>query len=222
MEMLSFYTRKKKMEIKSTRDRILQTLLNHPRSTIEDLAHAVNINGISVRHHITNLQIDRLVLSEEVRHGVGRPRLVYSLTSSGVESFPTRYLYLTDKLLSQLKQRLPHSEVEKIFVQIARDLAEENAAQVKKLSIEGKLIYLQQKLADEGFTLAWEKNADEYRVSEVTCPFYHLSQSHPEVCTLDQTLLSTLLSVPIERISCILSGENQCTYLIKQKTNSGA
>ncbi len=37
--------------MKSTRDRILQTLVSQPRSTITDLALAVDINAISVRHH---------------------------------------------------------------------------------------------------------------------------------------------------------------------------
>jgi DeoR family transcriptional regulator, suf operon transcriptional repressor len=61
----------------STRDRILQTLLNRPRSSINELAQAVDINAISVRHHLTNMQADGLVAAEEERHGVGRPRLVY-------------------------------------------------------------------------------------------------------------------------------------------------
>jgi predicted ArsR family transcriptional regulator len=44
--------------MKSTRDRILQTLLRKPRSTINELAEAVGINPISVRHHLTNLQME--------------------------------------------------------------------------------------------------------------------------------------------------------------------
>ena len=64
----------------STRDRILQTLLRQPRRTINDLAEAVGINPISVRHHLTSLQVEGLVTSEEERHGVGRPRLLYALT----------------------------------------------------------------------------------------------------------------------------------------------
>ena len=47
--------------MKSTRDRILQTLLRRPRTTINELAEAVGINPISVRHHLTNLQVEGLV-----------------------------------------------------------------------------------------------------------------------------------------------------------------
>ena len=47
--------------MKSTRDRILQTLLDKPHSTINELAEAVSINAISVRHHLTSLLLEGLV-----------------------------------------------------------------------------------------------------------------------------------------------------------------
>ena len=65
----------------STREQVLQILLNRQRSTINELADAVNINPISVRHHITRLEAEGLVTSEEERHGVGRPRRIYFLTN---------------------------------------------------------------------------------------------------------------------------------------------
>ena len=57
---------------KSTRERVLQTLLTNQRCTINEIADAVEINPISVRHHITKLQADGMVDSEEERHGVGQ------------------------------------------------------------------------------------------------------------------------------------------------------
>ena len=88
-------------ESKSTRERVLETLLSKKRCTINELAEAVDINPISVRHHITRLEADGLVNSAEERHGVGRPRRIYFLTESGMEQFPTRYLRLTMRLLEQ-------------------------------------------------------------------------------------------------------------------------
>jgi predicted ArsR family transcriptional regulator len=81
--------------MKSTRDRILQT--SPCSANITELAEAVGINPISVRHHLSSLQVEGLLSSEEERHGVGRPRLVYMLTEAGMEKFPTRYLRLTTR-----------------------------------------------------------------------------------------------------------------------------
>src|SRR5512140_2845152 len=119
--------------MKSTRERILQTLLNHPRSTINELADAVGINAISVRHHLTSLQADGLVVYEEERHGVGRPRLVYFLTEQGLERFPTNYLRLTTRLLDELKESLPEPMVSKLFANMANDLAARYTDQIQYL-----------------------------------------------------------------------------------------
>ena len=103
------------------------------------LAEAVGINPISVRHHLTNLQVEGLVSSEEERHGVGRPRLVYFLTEAGTERFPTRYLRLTSRLLDQLKSTMPEPMVSKLFSQMASDMADDYIEQMKGLSMEERL-----------------------------------------------------------------------------------
>ena len=203
--------------MKSTRERILQTLLNNPQSTINDLAESVNINSISVRHHLTSLQLDGLVTAEEVRHGVGRPRLVYSLTDSGAEKFPTRYLQLTNLLLNELKQRMSEDEIQGIFSDMAAGLASEHSQNIKKFSIEEKLEFIKKTLGEQGFQLEWEKINGDYLLKEISCPFFHVGQSHPEVCTMDQTLISSILSIPTEKVECVLNGDNQCAYLIKQQ-----
>ncbi|MEW5938172.1 MAG: winged helix-turn-helix transcriptional regulator [Chloroflexota bacterium] len=203
--------------MKSTRDRILQTLSRKPRSTINELAEAVGINPISVRHHLTNLQMEGLVGAQEERHGVGRPRLVYLLTEEGMERFPTRYLRLTTRLLTQMKESMPEPMVSKLFTQVAEDLAADYADQMKGLSMEERLDTVKELLADEGFTVEWEKSTDGYRIHEITCPYFQIGQSHPEVCTVDQTLISKMLAVPANKVQCILDGGAHCTYVVQPK-----
>lgn len=206
--------------MKSTKDRILQTLLHQPRRTINELAEAVNINPISVRHHLTNLQMEGLVSAEEERHGVGRPRLVYALTEDGMEKFPTRYLRLTTRLLSQMKESMPGPVVSKLFSQIAEDLAKEYADQMSGLSMEERLDFVKDMLAEEGFTVEWEKKGEEYQIHEISCPYYQIGVAHPEVCTVDQDLISKMLAVPANKIECILSGGAHCTYVVQSGSGS--
>ena len=200
--------------MKSTRERILQTLLNNPKSTINELAETVGINAISVRHHLNSMLAEGLVTLEEERHGVGRPRLIYSLTDRGLERFPTRYFQLTNRLLDQLESALPAAEIEKLFASMAREMAEEHARQTKNLSIEEKLNFLKKLLADEGFIVEWEKIGDNYHIREITCPYFQVGQEHPQVCLVDQTLISTVLSIPTQKISCVLQGDHLCTYVV--------
>lgn len=206
---------------KNTREKVLHTLLKNHRCTINELAEVVEINPISVRHHISRLQADGLVASEEERHGVGRPRQVYFLTEAGLEQFPTRYLRLTIRLLEQLKNNLPPKMVDQLFSQMATDLVEEytNIAKMQGLTIEQRLELVHDLLSEEGFDLEWEKKDDQYFIREVNCPYLHVGKNHPEVCVIDQTLISTLLDLPTEKVKCILDGDNQCTYVVPDRTN---
>lgn len=201
--------------MKSTREKILQTLLRKPRSTINELADAVGINPISVRHHLTNLQMEGLVEGQEERHGVGRPRLVYLLTQDGMEHFPTKYLRLATRLLSQMKETMPGPVVNKLFGQIAEDLVKDYESDIQGLSLEERLDLVKDLLAKEGFTVEWEKKEDKYQIHEISCPYYQIGVAHPEVCTMDQTLISKMLALPANKIQCILDGAQHCTYVVQ-------
>lgn len=202
------------LSMKSTRDKILQTLLQKPRSTINTLAEAVGINPISVRHHLTNLQMEGLVEGQEERHGVGRPRLVYILTDEGMERFPTRYMQLTTRLLSQMKDTMPGPVVTELFNQIAEDMASHYSSDMRGLSMEERLNFVKEMLGREGFTVEWEKKGGQYEIHEISCPYYQIGVAHPEVCTVDQTLISKMLALPANKVQCILSGAAHCTYVI--------
>jgi len=202
--------------MKSTRDRILKTLLTHPNATISDLANAVNINNISVRHHLTNLLADGLIVANEIRHGVGRPRLVYSLSESGQENFPTRYMNLSNLLLGQLKKTLTQDEINNLFTKIAQTIANDQIEKIRNLTFEEKLDFLGNSLAAEGFMVEWEKTESGYMIHEISCPFYHVGQLHPEVCMFDQTLISSILSIPTEKVLCVLNGDQHCTYFVRK------
>ena len=200
----------------STRDNVLRTLLTRQRCTINELAEAVGINPISVRHHVTKLEAEGFVTSEEERHGVGRPRRVYFLTETGMEQFPTRYLRLTVRLLEQLKETLPEPMVDKLFAQVANDLVADYTSdlELEGVPMEERLNIVQDLLKGEGFTMEWERQEDGYHIREVNCPYYHVGQNHPEVCAVDQTLISNMLDVPVEKVKCILDGDTYCTYIV--------
>lgn len=208
-----------------TRDIVLRTLLTQPRCTVIELADKVGISPISVRHHIASLEAEGLIGWEDERHGVGRPRQVFFLTKSGIEQFPTRYVQLTVRLLEHLKETMPEAMINTLFTQMAQDLANDLAegTETKNLSMIERLNLVKDLLRREGFSIEWEQLEDGYQIREASCPYYYIGQNHPEVCAVDQILISTVLSVPAEKVRCILNGDSNCTYLISdsapQQTN---
>jgi DeoR family suf operon transcriptional repressor len=205
-----------------TRNQVLRTLLSRPRSTINELAEQVGISPISVRHHIASLEAEGLIAREEERHGIGRPRQVFFLTETGIELFPTRYVQLTMRLLEQLKETMPEAMIARLFSQMAEDLARDlfNGTELKNLSMKERLDLVKTLLSREGFNIEWEQLGDSYQIREASCPYYFIGQNHPEVCTLDQILISKVLSVPAEKVQCILKGDSTCTYLISNASLS--
>jgi DeoR family suf operon transcriptional repressor len=160
--------------------------------------------------------MEGLVEGQEERHGVGRPRLVYVLTDEGMEHFPTRYMKLTSRLLAQMKETMPGPVVATLFNQIAEDLAGEYTEDMKNLGMEERLDFVKNMLAQEGFTVEWEKKGNgQYQIHEISCPYYQIGIAHPEVCAVDQTLISKMLALPANKVQCILDGGAHCTYVVQ-------
>lgn len=201
----------------NTRSRVLRTLLLNQRRTVNELAESVGINPISVRHHVNKLEAEGLIESEEERHGVGRPRLIYSLTEKGMEQFPQRYLQLTLRLLEQLKSTLPEEQLGEIFRDVAGDIVGDLTKHINldNLDLRERLQLLQQALASEGFTVSLEEENGDYYIVEASCPYHHVGEDHPEICVVDQELIAHFTSTTPERVECILDGDKQCRYLIK-------
>ena len=206
---------KSKNNMKSTREKVLQTLASNPRSTIIQIADSVGINAISVRHHLTSLQASTLVSAEEERHGVGRPRLVYFLTEKGMEKFPTRYFRLTNNLIEQIKETLPEKEVKSIFRNMADHISEEYKPVLKNLDFEERLNLLKDVMAKEGYELSWKKTEGGYSITEIACPFYQIGKEHPEICLFDKSLISNMLQIPASKIKHIKKSDNNCAFIIE-------
>jgi DeoR family transcriptional regulator, suf operon transcriptional repressor len=86
--------------------------------------------------------------------------------------------------------------------------------------MQERLNLVKELLHREGFNIEWEQMGDGYEIHEASCPYYYIGQNHPEVCTVDQILISKVLSVPTEKVKCILKGDSSCTYLISNPTTS--
>ena len=199
----------------STRDLILHALKSTSQNTIETLADAADISPITVRHHLNSLQAEGLIDVESVRRKVGRPYYVYSLSEKGHELFPQKYFSLTNRLLEELKDRLPPDVVNEIFISLVERIMEERAGEFEGLPFEERLNYVINLLGTEGFLARWEKTEDgRYQIIEYSCPYISMGQQHSEVCTLDKQLMINVLGTAVEQHSCMLQGDECCQFTV--------
>ena len=205
----------------TTRNRVLRSLLLNQKRTVNELAESVDINPISVRHHVNKLEAEGLILSEEERHGVGRPRLIFSLTPKGMEQFPQRYLQLTLRLLEQMKSHFPEKALSNIFKEVAEGIADDltHGINLEDLDLKERLELLQEVLTSEGFMVDLQEEEGNFYIVEASCPYHHVGEDYPEICVMDQELIAHFVSSTPKRVECILDGDKQCKYLIRDKVD---
>ena len=204
----------------TTRERILQTIKGRGQTTIADLAEALDISTISVRHHLSALQADVLIKSVEVRHGVGRPHLAYSLTEAALDRFPAKYVHLSTRLLDELKSSLPADAIESMFSHMAEGIVAEYSAKLADKSLEEKMELLIEMLGAEGFMARWNRTGETISLTEYNCPYLRLGQKHPEVCAIDHALISQVMNASVEKTTCVLDGAEHCVYVITPNKTS--
>ena len=196
----------------STRDTILHALKSSAQAKVEELAEIAEVSPVTVRHHLNALQAEGLIEVNSVRRKVGRPYYVYSLSESGHELFPHKYVRLTNRLLDELKDRLPPETVTQLFNGMVQSILQERQGEFEHLNFEERLTYLVSVLAEEGFLVRWEKEDGRYTLTEYGCPYYSIGQEHGEICDMDQTLMATILQTPVEQHSCMLQGDDCCQF----------
>jgi DeoR family transcriptional regulator, suf operon transcriptional repressor len=198
----------------STRDQVLHIIKTNGPSTVAALANALSISPVSVRHHLSSLLAEGMIRSAEVRRGVGRPHLVYSLTELAHERFPAKYLRLSERLLSELKSTLPPQALEDMFARMAEDMVADYAARLEGKSIEDKMLVLMEVLGAEGFMARWNRTGETISLTEYNCPYLHIGQRHPEICAIDQSVIQHMLNASVEKTTCMLNGDDNCVFLI--------
>jgi DeoR family suf operon transcriptional repressor len=183
--------------------------------TVSELAEALEITPIAVRHHLSSLQAEGMVEISEERHGVGRPRQIYRLSPTAMDRDPAKYYQFTNLLLQQLKEHLPPDMVNTLLTEVASSMAGEWKKELDALPLPERLDRLVELMTREGFVARVESAGDgRYCLTELTCPYAHISLAHPEVCAFDESMLSRALGTAVERTSCIRSGSDSCTFSI--------
>ncbi|MGB3717477.1 MAG: DeoR family transcriptional regulator [Candidatus Promineifilaceae bacterium] len=196
----------------STRETILEAIKQSNEATVGSLAIAADVSPVTVRHHLNSLQADSLLETRSVRRKVGRPYYVYSLSDKGHELFPQRYMRLSSRLLDELKARFPTDTVNELFNSVVQQIVDDSRKDFEGLTVEQRLDYLVDLLAEEGFLASWESTGGRYILTEYSCPYYAIGQKHDEVCTLDRQLVQIILDTDIEQKSCMLHGDSRCQF----------
>jgi predicted ArsR family transcriptional regulator len=209
--------------MQSTRQRIVELLKERGHATVEELADAVGLTQMAVRHHLNVLNGEKLVATSSVRRSSqpGRPQQLYTLTEAANELFPEDYYHLAGYLLAEVKALLGAAGLEALLGRIAKAMLAEAPPLRPGQSPEDRLGQLVQLLGDRGFTARWAAQGNDYVVRLLACPYRQVAHQHHEVCRLDLQIIEDMLKADAVRVACLADGDETCTYRIHQPIGPG-
>jgi predicted ArsR family transcriptional regulator len=201
----------------NTKNRILNTLLIKQEASVNELAEEIGVNGISIRHHLKNFEKNGWVISREERQGqVGRPKFIYSLSSLGMEQFPSSYVEFSAIMVDQLKKVLGEEKLNAFFKEVGLVFAERNRLDRRQRNSPKRLVHVAENLNEQGYIIEKKEIDGKPALINYHCPYHYISTSNPVVCCLDQTMLEELTESSVEITQTIAQDKPCCIFVIKE------
>ena len=204
-----------------TRHDVLLLLRRHPGITVSELADALELTGMAVRHHLDALAAAGLAVGEPDRErprGAGRPPARWQLTPAALELFPRRYDGLALEVLADVAEQGGPPAVEALFARQAERLATEYGAKIAGADeVTERVTRLAAIRDDAGYLAdATETCAGELELSEGNCAVHKVAEHYPAVCAMELEVLRRVLGpgVEVTRVAHMMAGDGKCAYRI--------
>jgi predicted ArsR family transcriptional regulator len=182
----------------STRGRVV-TLLRRAGFTVDELARELDLTNNGVRAHLATLERDGVIRQSGVvrrESGGGKPAYLYELTQEGEDLFPKAYEPVLYRLLDVLAGQLESEGSEALLRAVGRLMAEERMDPPTD-GVRARLEAAVEVLNELGGLAELEAQDGAYVIRGYSCPLAGVTQEHPEVCRMVETLITELAGVPV-------------------------
>ncbi len=188
---------------------------------LEELANVMKISRMAVHKHLAILQKRGLVEGIEVRGNVGRPRMVYQLTSQSKTVFPKSYSAIATHALDFIERNMGKEGIEKVLHERQSELFDQYYKRLKNLDFDKQVKELARIRDEEGYIAESKKESKsgggKHMILEYNCPIIHIAEKHWEACSTETELFEKLLGANIETTHRVAKGDSICKFIIKQK-----
>ena len=187
---------------------------------LEELAKAMKISRMAVHKHLALLQERGLVMSVETTGHVGRPRMIYKLTSQSKTIFPKSYSAIATHALDFIERNMGKAAVEKVLREHQSELFEQYYKRLRNLEFDKRVKELANIRDEEGYmaeSRRERKNYGRHVLLEYNCPILHIAEKHWEACSTETELFENLLGADIETTHRAAKGDLICKFVIKER-----
>lgn len=171
----------------TARQKVLAYLTKNRTASAREISRALKMSPATVRHHLRVLTSDGRLEMESVRgrEGRGRPEKVYSLPRAALGD---NLSALSEALLTEAGSGLKMDA-------LAKRLAGES--DFGSQPIAKRLNLVVEKLNQMNYHARWEAGAEGPRIHFGHCPYATVVAKHPELCAMDVSLVSQLITRPV-------------------------
>ena len=221
---------------RSTRERVVRSILVNGPSTAADLGERLDLTPAAVRRHLDHLIARGMLESRDPRpsssRGRGRPAKVFAITDSGRDHFDQQYddlavqalRYLAetggdDAVLEFARRRVAFIERDYATVVAAEPALSPAEALAKVFSSEGYAASVRSlPLLGGGVDGA----AAAEQLCQQHCPVSHVAHEFPQLCEAETEAIGRVLGRHVQRLATIAHGDGVCTTCIPHTTTQSA
>ncbi len=148
------------------------------------------------------------------RDSPGRPQFEYRLTPKASEHFPKGFVSLSRHLLQEMKAQTDSSKVDAILSGVARRAIVDSPKRRADGSFAEHVNSIVDYLNGKGYLASWEMHPQGIMLHTNNCPYEGVAENNPEICQMDQNMITSLLGISPQFICHIATGDDSCSYLI--------
>ncbi|MCG8450087.1 MAG: hypothetical protein MI725_10985, partial [Pirellulales bacterium] len=175
----------------------------------------LSLSRNAVYQHVLSLERDGLIERAGRTPSGGRPVQTYRLSEKGIEQFPKHYALMAEMMIMSVKESQGPEAARNLMQHLGEKLAAGYALHLADLDPAERpreVVRIMQKL---GYAAALSEQTEK-EISAYNCIFHHLAKAHEEVCSLDISLISSLLKTPVEHIECMVRGGKACRFRLEE------
>jgi predicted ArsR family transcriptional regulator len=187
---------------------------------LEELANVMKISRMAVHKHLAALQKRGLVEGVEIRGHVGRPRMVYQLTTRSKTVFPRSYSAIASYALDFIERNMGKEAVQKVLHERQNELFDQYYKRLKDLDFDERVRQLAKIRDEEGYMAESKKESKsggKYVLFEYNCPIIQIAEKHWEACLAETELFEKLLDADIDTTHRAAKGDLVCRFAIKER-----
>jgi predicted ArsR family transcriptional regulator len=189
----------------TARQKILTYLDKSRTASAREISRALQMSAATIRHHLRVLVSDGRLerVSVRTRDGRGRPEKIYSLPAAALGN---NLSALSEALLTEAGPGVPMEALARRLVGEANFAAQPLAKRLN-LTVE--------QLNQMNYHARWEAGSAGPRLIFGHCPYAAIIEKHPELCRMDESMLSQWMGQPATQVlKAGKEGSSVCVFAL--------